>query len=216
MKREMSVEEARAALRDLEQTRIRSRNSIFAQFAAIPLMLWGLIWAFCHLNGALYLVRGSGVFGLSPDRIAQWVSLSGLAITAVFCIVKFRYSNPLRSQGSWCFRYRAPLLVVAWFIFYAVLSRLHTFESGMQRNAYDAVFWMILFMVFGFWFPNGHFLAIGALVSGWAIIAYHFFPEYYHVFMGLGGGGTLFFGGLHVWLGSRRIKPEPEEDPGEG
>ena len=206
MKTELTVEEARASLRDLEKTRIIAKNRMFAEFASIPLMVWGLIWAFCHLNGYAFLVRGRGVFGIHPDIIAQWVSLSGLLFNIVFVVVKLRFGNPIRSDEQWCSKFRAPLLVVVWFAFHFISSRLHEFDNGLQMNAYDSMYWMLLFIVYGFWFASGLFLVIGLLVSGCAAAGYHLFPGHYNLVMGIVGGGTFFCGGLYALIISRSIK----------
>jgi multisubunit Na+/H+ antiporter MnhG subunit len=211
MKNELTIEEARRALKDLEATRSRARNRVFADIAALPLMVWGLIWAFCHLNGYFYLHRGHDVFGRHPDATAQWVTWSGLAVTFAFIILKLRFSNPIRSEGSWCSKYRAPLLTVVWFVFHAFSSELHQFESGRQMNAYYSMYWMLLFIVYGFWLASGLFLSVGVLVCCCAVIGYYFLPEHYSLVMGLGAGGTLFVGGLFSLIRCRRSKSDEVE-----
>lgn len=208
MTNEMIIEEARRSLRALERTRARARNRIFAEFAAVPLILWGLIWAFCHLNGYFFLHHGEDVFGRHPDATAPLVVWTGLAVTFAYIIVKLRFSNPVRSEGSWCYRYRAPLLTVVWFVFHVFASELHGFNNGLQMNAYNAMYWMLLFIVYGLWLASGLFLSIGMLVCCWAFVGYHFMPEQYHLLMGLGAGGTLFGGGLYSIIRCRREKLE--------
>ncbi|MBN2685724.1 MAG: hypothetical protein JXR40_10625 [Pontiellaceae bacterium] len=208
MKNELTIDEARLALKDLEATRSRARNTVFAEFAAPPLMLWGLIWAFCHLNGYLYLHQGRDVFGRHPDATAQWVTWVGLALTFAFIILKLRFLNPIRSEGTFFSKYRAPLLTVAWFAFHAFTSELHQFESGRQMNAYYSMYWMLLFIVYGFWLGSGLFLSVGVLVCCCAVIGYQFLPEHYSLVMGLGAGGTLFVGGLFSLIRCRRAESD--------
>jgi len=211
MNNEMTVEEARQTLWELEAIRVRARNKVFADFAAMPLMLWGVIWAFLHLNGYVYLRCGHDAFGRHPDASAEVVAWSGLAVTCIYIIWKLRYANPVRSEGSWFARYRAPLLVVVWFAFHFLTSRLHDFESYQQMNAYNSMYWMLMFIVYGFWLASGLFLSIGILVCCWALIGYHFIPEFYPLVMGLGAGGTLFGGGLVALIRCRRAKSEAVE-----
>lgn len=206
MKNELTVEEARATLEDLDKIRVRAKNRMFSEFASIPLMVWGLIWAFCHLNGYLFLIRGRGMFGVHPDISAQWVSLTGLLFSAVFVVVKLRFGNPVRSEGGWCSKYRAPLLVIAWFVFHFMTQDLHEFDNGRQMNAYYSMYWMLLFIVYGFWFASGLFLTVGLLVCGFALVGYHLLPEHYNLIMGLGAGGTFFGGGLYAMVFSGSIK----------
>jgi len=216
MTNEMTIEEARQSLRDLERIRARARNRVFAEFASMPLMLWGLIWAFCHLNGYLFLQHGQDLFGRHPDATAPVIVWSGLVVTIVFIIVKLRFFNPVRSEGSWCYRYRAPLLTVVWFVFHAFASELHAFDNGLQMNAYNSMYWMLLFIVYGLWLASGLFLWVGVLVCCWTFLGYQFMPEQYHLLMGFGSGGTLFFGGLYSVIRCRREKSEGPDGPGSG
>lgn len=204
MNNEMTFEEARQTLWELEAIRVRARNRVFAEFAALPLMFWGVIWAFIYLNGYLYLQRGHDVFGRHPDASAQVVTWSGLAVTFVFIIWKLRYANPVRSEGSWFARFRAPLLVVVWFSFHFLTSDLHEFDNYLQMSAYNAMYWMLMFIVYGFWLSSGLFLSVGILVCCWAIIGYYFLPGYYNLLMGVGAGATLFSGGMVSLIRCRR------------
>ena len=210
MNEKISSIEAIKMLRKLEATQTRARNQVFADFSSIPLMIWGAIWAFLHLNGTLYLHRGHDIFGKHPDASAPWIIWTGLAGTLAFVFLKLRYANPVRSEGSWLVRYRAPLLVFVWFIFHFLTSRLRHFENGLQENAHNSMYWMLLFIVYGFWMANGMFLVIGLLVSCWALIGYCFLPEHYGLLMGLGAGGTLFVGGLFPLLRSRGLRQADE------
>lgn len=214
---EMTVEEARQTLWELEATRVQARNKVFADFAALPLMLWGVIWAFLHLNGYLYLYRGHDVFGKHPDASAQLVTWSGMAVTFVYIIWKFRYANPVRSEGSWFARYRAPLLVVVWFAFHFLTANLQEFDSYLQMNVYHSMYWMLLFIIYGFWLASGLFLSLGILVCCWALTGYHFLPAHYNLLMGIGAGGTLFGGGLVSLIRCRRAKSDAAEiEEGQG
>lgn len=203
---EMSVEEARQTLWELEATRTRARNMMFAEFAGFPLTLWGLIWAFCHLNGYYYLHHGKDILGGNPDITAAWVLWPGLAVTFVFIICKLRYANPIRSEGTWFARFRAPLLTVVWIVFHFLTSDLREFGNGLQMNAYDSMYYMLMFIVYGFWLASGLFLSIGIMVCCWVLIGYHFLPDHYHLVMGLGAGGTMFGSGLICLIRCRRTK----------
>ena len=202
----MSVEEARAALKDLENVRRTARNRILAYFSAIPLMLWGLGWAFCHLNGCLYLDRGSGLFGIHPDVAAKMIFQIGVPITFIYVLLRVRFAHPVRSEGSWLVRFRAPLLFMVWCLFYECTSDLHSFDYGMQKNAYDSMYWMLLLIVYGFWLASGLFLSIGVLVCCWVLIGFYIWPLHYHLLMGAGVGSMLFGTGLYLMIKGRCAK----------
>jgi hypothetical protein len=200
MKNKITNEEAREALRDVELVAARARNQAMAEFVAFPLMLWGLIWALCHITGYFYIHAGFRVFGLHPDRVASFVIWGALCITFGFIFFKLRYAPPTRSKGPWFVRYRAALLPVVWFLFHFASGPLLAFEHGRQMNAYYSIYWMLLYIVYGFWLLNGLLLTIGVLVTVWTLIGYFFLGDHYSLWMGIMTGITLFSGGLYAKL----------------
>ncbi|MBN2163651.1 MAG: hypothetical protein JXR25_03605 [Pontiellaceae bacterium] len=215
MKNEITVDEARRVLGEIDATRMRARNLIFAEFAGIPLMLWGLIWAFCHLNGFYYMHLGRDLLDGDPDRSCSWVVWSGLTVTGIFVVAKLCYANPVRSKGSWIDRYRAPLLVPVWFAFHFLTAGLHTFRDGLQMSAYHSAYFMLMFIVFGLLLGSGLFFLVGVLISCWTLAGYYLLPEYYHLIMGVGAGGTLFVAGVVSLIRCRRGR-SVEVEAGEG
>ena len=206
MKKTISNDEARTALAELEVVKNKSRHLVFADFTSFPLMLWGVIMCSCYLLGYFYTTSHFHLMGQHPDRVAGWLTLAGLCVTFVFIFLKLRYANPIRVSGTFFERYRAVLLVVVWFLFHFSTDHLHTFESGRAMNAFNLSYWMLLYIVLGFWLANRLFITVGTLVGLSAIVGYSFMGEYYSLWMAVMGGGTLFVGGLYPRIKYCRIK----------
>lgn len=200
MEQNIHIKEAQTALEELEVVEEKAKNLILADFVAFPLMLWGNLWFIQYFLGYAYTAWNFQLAGRHPDQLAGWLTAFGLCLTFGFILLKLRYGNPIRSSGTWFERFRAPLLTVVWFLYSFVSSTLHTFESGRATNAFYVSYWMLLYIVYGFWFASGLLITVGVLISAFAIVGYYFLEGYYSLWMAVLGGGTLFAGGLYAKL----------------
>lgn len=168
-------------------------------------MIWGVIWFVQYLLGFLYLTFGFQLLGQHPDWVAGWITGVGLCVTLTYIFLKLRFANPIRSTGTWFEQWRAPLLTFVWFVFHFITEHLYHSENGWAMNAFDVSYWMLLFVVYGFWFTNKLFILVGGIIAVSAVLGYSLLPEqrYYALEMAVIGGGTLFVGGLYAKLKCR-------------
>lgn len=196
MKTTIDQQEAQEILATVEQIERKSTEVVFAQFTVVVFMLWGAIWFIQFMLGFLFVHHQVRLFGLHPDAFAGILQLIGMLITIPYCVIKIR-GNPIRSEGTFFERFRAPLLPLVWFAFNFAMRPLLHFERDFEHVTFDVCYYMMLFIVYGFWFSNATFLTVGAVISLTAILAFWFAGSYYPLCMAIFGGGTLFCAGLY-------------------
>lgn len=203
MNHKIKADEAREALREIKEVEARAEDRKNAECASFMLMLWGLIWFFLHI----FSYADFRLFGLPFNKVFLVMVYAGMLFSFIFIFLKTRHQTPTRTKGSWLVRHRETLLTVVWTLFFFATMPLLRFEHGQQANAYYTLYWLLLSIVLGMWFPNRLLLSLGVWVSlGTLIGCYFFLGVYYSLWMGFVVGGSFFGSGLRVRLKCRNTK----------
>jgi hypothetical protein len=191
----ISREEARSALEEIDRVGIQVRRSIAAGSMASMLMLWGAIWI-VGFSAEQFLARAY--------RLWLVLDLVGLAVTFFLVSRKSPIKGPSygRIWISW-------LALFGYAAFWCWLLVPQGMAHGPEWVAYGpvlerkiAVLWvtvcMFAYVVMGLWLDR--FLSwLGAIITVATLVAFQFAPDYFYLWIGIGGGGALVASGAFIW-----------------
>ncbi|MDO9478094.1 MAG: hypothetical protein Q7L07_15400 [Pseudohongiella sp.] len=192
---QISRDEAAQALADIRDARGRV-NQLHGYSDAAPfLILWGLIW----------LVANSTT-QFAPDAANMtWLTgiIAGSVLTVVLATAQARQRgsrdisrhNEASQMGARLGMTQGVVLV----FFIGLMAIVWPFDAR-QFNALISLFWACAYMAAGIWIGMRLFW-IGAITTAAILFGYFSLEQYYALWMGLAGGGSLIAGGL--WL--RRV-----------
>jgi len=192
---QITPEEARTSLAEIDQATRRFRHEIAAGISAPLLVMWGAIWAISFSSEQYFpnrsqmiwtvlIVIGSvvsvlGGFFFSPikkGRFSPLWSRIGLAWLVLFAYAALW----IRLLGPWELAHRGPG---------ALLER--------KISAFISTICMFAYVLMGLWLDR-FLLYVGAAVTILILVGYYYVPDHFYVWMAVTGGGSLIFSGLFI------------------
>jgi hypothetical protein len=191
----VSREEARSALEEIDRVGIQVRRSIAAGSMASMLMLWGVIWM---------IGFSAQQFIAHADRLWLVLDVAGLAATFLLASRK----SPIKGSSfgriwiSW-------LVLFVYAAFWCGLLVPQGMAHGSGWAAYGpvlerkmTVLWvtvcMFAYVIMGLWLDRV-LSWLGALITVWTLVAFYFAPNYFYLWIAIGGGGALVASGAFIW-----------------
>jgi hypothetical protein len=182
---DVSLTEARDALRDVDKATALSNQSRGYRIAAPYLILWGVIWIVGYGAQALSAAILTGRLWLVLDV----VGLLGSGVIAS----RERGKSGRQGKGLW--RRLAAFATV--FLFVAMtLAIMHPTEPAQYLVFPSLVLGLVYGLIGVFTLPK--FLWIAAIVSASAVLAFYFLQPWLSLCIAVTGGGGLVLGGL--WM----------------
>jgi len=181
---------ARDALREIEQTRDRSRAFSFYQANAPIVMIWGVVWLVCNIAG--YVDDGWG-------NTAWNIGIPVGVIASIYFGMRHRDRRPTltgRQTPTW----RMIALGIGFaFVLVAGISGIAMIGglNQLQLNAVISLMVAIAYVTAGLQ-SGWRMSALGIVVGAAAIIGWVALRDIYELWMGLFGGGALLLGGY--WM----------------
>jgi hypothetical protein len=188
---DISKEEARNSLDQIQSMAIRTRQTIAASEDSGVLIMWGLIWIAAFL-GSHYFSAWAGYI---------WMTLAGIGcvVTLVVSWYQFRTAKlikiPAAEKIGWRLFWFWSLLLVYIFIWLCILRPYR----GIQVNAFICTAIMFAYIVMGLWFRGYYMLWLGLFVTCITLVGLYLIPvTYYCVWMAPTGGGAFLATGLYI------------------
>lgn len=181
---------ARDALRDIDQTREKSRAFSFYQANAPIVMVWGVIWLVCNTAG--HVDDGWGV--------TAWnIGIPAGVVASIYFGWRHRDRRPsLTGRQTPAWRMVALGLAFA-VVLLAGISGIAMIGglNQLQLNAIISLMVAIAYVTSGL-YSGWRMSALGIVVGAAAIIGWVVLRDVYELWMGLFGGGALLLGGY--WM----------------
>lgn len=185
---------ARRALRDVAATQDRARALSFYRSAFAPVMVWGFVWLICNTVSFFQP-------GLANTIWIVGIFLGSIASVASGWVRRDRdRQNQARHDGTGLARHVMIGIGIAVIIVLGLtaLGFLDVFSSSQQANAMISVMVAISYGVAGL--QHGLRLTLLGLVVGAAAVGgYIWLREWYELWMGIVGGGSLILGAIWLW-----------------
>lgn len=189
----ISDEEARNSLDQIQAVARRTRKTIAASYDSELLIMWGLIGFTAFILTHFFL----------PWVWLIWMGLCGIGtiITLLVGWRQFSLGNPIKPPAAkkigWRIFWFWSLLFVYIFIWLSILRPSH----GIQINAFICTVIMFAYVVTGLWSKSFYMLWLGLVVTGFTLIGFYLIPpSWYCLWMAPTTGGTLFATGLYMRL----------------
>jgi hypothetical protein len=174
----LSPEQAREALREIEQTRQRSHELGVYRHGGPILLIWGVIW-----------IVGFALSAVAPKHATVvWLALTLMGAAAGWLL------SPGRGNLGQNLRY-----VASWMVFLLLLGgswAILTPQTASQRAALPALLVAAAYAFAGIWWWQ-RYLWLGLALFAVTLFGF-FFAPWFELWMAVLGGGGLILGGL--WL----------------
>lgn len=181
----LSPEQARDALRDVEQTTRHSATVHGYEIGAPYLILWGVIWLLAY-----------GANDLAPRALGQWAwpVLGGLGWVASMLIGMRR--KRAETAGLYWLRWLGVFLAYA--VFVAGVSAIMKPTADAQVGAFVPMVVALTYALVGLFFNAPRLTIAGAVIAALTLGGYFYLPSHFMLWMAVVGGGALILAGL--WL----------------
>lgn len=180
---EISPEEARESLHEIEQVIANTRRSIGRGQSSGILILWGVIWSIGYSASQFFPARSGLVW---------------LPLVAVGVIFSFWHHPRKRQQIK-----RGPndsRFGLFWLVLYLYIGiwtfLLYPFNFA-HMPAFIATVPMFAYVIGGMWLDR-FFVWLGLGVTALAVAGVFLAPGWLNLWMAVTGGGSLIWAGLHV------------------
>jgi hypothetical protein len=190
-----SRDEARAAIAAASQIQQQTRKVIAGSQAGPALIWWGLIWLAMFTYAQF---RGPGA------NYVCWVLIAAGFIGSIL-LNKFG-AQPVKRSADWrglffwlaLFGYAAiyVMLLVPWDLL-QTQSAAQAALMDHKMTAYFSIVPMFAYVVIGL-FVERFLLWLGLLMTGLILIGYFFIWQYFYLWIGAVGGGTLIISGIYI------------------
>ena len=192
---QISRDEAAQALSDINDARSRVDKLHGYSDSSPFLILWGLVW----------LAANSATQFAPALADMAWLAgiLVGTTLTIVLATVQAKrrgVRDASQSGQSAQVAIRMGVSVAVVLAFFSAMMTIAWPLDDRQFNALISLFWACAYMGVGVWIGMRLFW-IGAITAVAILFGYFNIEEYYSLWMGIAGGGSLIAGGL--WL--RRV-----------
>jgi hypothetical protein len=155
-------------------------------------IIWGLVWLVANSITQFWPDQANLAWG--PGIIIGMVAST---VTGVFQSRTRRTGAPSSFDARTGWRIGLTSLIMLTFI--ACLIFIARPETSRETNAMISIFFPFIYMGAGVW-AGWRLFAIGAVTAAGIVAGYMWIEDYYALWMGLFGGGSLIAGGL--WLRS--------------
>ncbi len=190
----LSRDEARAALAAIDAISSETRRNIAGSCAGPILIWWGLIWI---------VMLGYAQFHSGPNRLWWVFILAGFSGQVVLQQVRpplIKQAPNWRAAAFWLgiFVYAGLFLILLepW----DLLQNLSSADSAMvdrKITAYLSIVPMFAYVIIGPWVSR-FFVGLGLLMTALILFGYYFVPNWFYLWVGLIGGGTLILSGIFI------------------
>lgn len=184
-------EEAAQALDDISRANERIAQLKGYHHGAPYFIVWGLVW----------LVANSGVHFMPAEQKYIWPGsvAVGFAISTVIGVLQSRKwsRGAPASQSDRRIGTRIGLTAVVVMAFITCLTMIAQPNSSREINAIISIVFPFLYMAAGIW-AGWRLFAIGLVTAVGIMAGFFWMPEYFALWMGVFGGGSLIAGG--IWL----------------
>lgn len=187
----VSREEAAQALSDISRASDRIQQVQGYKHGAPHFIIWGLVWL--SVNSVTQFVEGS-------DKYAWPIALGiGFLASMATGILQSRQREKGTEAGELQRRIGSRIGMTAGVVmaFIVCLSLITTPESNREINAMISIFFPFMYMAAGIW-AGWRLFAIGLVTAAAIMVGFFMAGDYFAIWMGVFGGGSLIAGGL--WL----------------
>jgi hypothetical protein len=181
----ITADEAKNALKDIEQTENRAAASQHGRFAAPHLLIWGVIWAI-----------GYTVNDFAPGFSWVWSPLVLAGMVASFLFDRQEAAGRVKGF-NWRYLVSAATIFVFIFALFAIMRP----RDYNQIGAFFPLVIGLYYTFLGIWTKGGwRMIPLGLALMALTLGGYWLLPEHFLLWMAAVGGGGLMLGGL--WLRS--------------
>ena len=184
----VSQEDARQALADIENTVERTRRALDDDGTSTLLIVWGVICVVGFLINHLQLALQSW----------SWAVLDLLGFTVTFIVIKrSRVKTPEigRLALFWGLLFVYGFL---WLMVIAAASPRSVTVTSEQMGAYICLIVMFAYVVMGLWLRSALLFWLGPALSAVTVAALFLLNAQFYLVMAVVGGGALIGSGIYV------------------
>jgi hypothetical protein len=153
-------------------------------------IIWGFVW----------LIANSVTQFWSDQAGMAWMVMLAIGIassTILGLVMGAKVRGTTGKQDP--FGRRMGFTTVVVFLFIFALMSIAQPETSRQVNAMISIFFPFMYMAGGIW-AGWRLFAIGVVTAAAVLVGYFYIQDYYDLWMGVFGGGSLIAGG--IWLRS--------------
>ena len=188
---EISAEDARQQLEQIDQTKEQIDREIGRTIGAPLFFIWGVIWMLGWL-GCHFLVPFGEIDIISSPTLWSILNLIGVAGTILFFT---KQGAKMKTKGDW-------RIGVFWWVLFgygAIWGYLLQPFDYMQLCAFISTLVMFAYVVVGL-FHEPFMLWLGLAVTALTVVCYTFFLPWMFLSLSLFGGGALVASGVYYRL----------------
>lgn len=179
----LSVQQASAALLDVQRTQHRLSILRGYQYGAPHFLLWGMVW-----------LAGFACSGFFPRYEGPvWLGLDVLGVVGGLLIVRATPIELGQGRKTWRFLAAGTTLAIFMAASYYVLAP----TSASQLGAFPALVMALFYILIGIW-RGSRWAVVGLVLGTLTVLGYALLREYFMVWMAVVGGGTLLLTGM--WM----------------
>jgi hypothetical protein len=186
-------DEALQALKDIDKAGGKVSRFKGYHHSGWHFVVWGLVWLVANTVTQFW-----------PEQLGTvWIVclIAGVVSGTILGTLQGRTKGAasVAPEGGQKMGLRIALTAAVLFVFIFCLLNIAAPESGRQINAMISIVFPFMYMAAGLW-AGWRLLAIGAVTAAAIMFGYYYVQDWFDLWMGVFGGGSLIAGGL--WLRS--------------
>ena len=185
---EVSKQEARDAIDQVEDAMGLTRRAIADGGASPVLIAWGAIWVVGFM--------ASHIWGDGAARL--WPVLNLIGIASTFLVLRRAPFRSAHGRGLGLFWWLLFVYGFLWLMVIAAASPRPVTVTGRQIGAYIVTLVMFAYVVMGLWLRSALLFWLGLAVTGVTAAALFLFAPYFCLIMAFAGGGALAGAGIGI------------------
>jgi hypothetical protein len=184
-------EEAAQALSDINRASGRVVELAGYHHGAPYFIIWGLVWLIANSVSQFWPTFQPYVW---PGAVA-----GGFILSLILGVMQSRRTKPGTPRASFERRIGSRIGMTAGVAMAFILALLFIAQpqNADEGNAIVSIFFPFMYMAAGIW-AGWRLFAIGLVTAAAILIGYFWMREYFDIWMGVFGGGSLIAGG--IWL----------------
>ena len=187
---DISKEDAQASLSTIRDVKLQSQKAAISTYTNPMFILWGILWIIAFTANQIFIEYSQPIF--------VSMSVIGGIVTAIIFYRLFHSKAPFREEPSEYIGWRIAALWILIYVYVVIWLFMMTPVSGRQCNAFISTAAMFACIVMGLWFRSIFMIILGLAMTGVTLIGFYLLTQYYLLWMGLMGGGTLLGAGLYI------------------